>query len=660
VNPSSSGLIGGGAMKLKWLAIALLLLSAAALGQVTNQTSGALTATGGTIGTCYPTITATGACFVFINYYGALGATFEEMPTGTPTGVSISIYPCMRGGTCGASADTNTSTSAATRPVTFNGPYDVWVAVVTTLTGGTSPTMTINLKASTAGGGSSGSGSNVTVVGPLDGSGNVKVNCEAGCGSSGSVNQGAAAAGTAGWPVVGGNIAETTTSWTSATAANTALTMTVTGYNSVEVYFNQTTTLTGGAATFEISDTTGFTNAYPANCAESNAFSAGSTYTFVASTNQAWDCDVSAAVAFRVRLSTTITGTGTVNLGMTANAMPTVPEVVVGGTVTTTPPSNATTNLTQWNSVALGSPSAYGTSPGTVNVPGVNSFVTNTVNVQGIGTPSDSVANPTTAVNAQAFNMAWNPTSSDWDRIITDEAGQNVGPTGVLGIFCGFNTSPTTITSGNFSPLGCDNADNLLVKINAALPAGANTIGAVTQASGPWTSNVTQFGGTNVSTGTGVGGAGIPRVTISSDSSLAANQSVNVAQQNGVALASPDPCAANARLSVVVSITANTNLITGTSGKKTYICWLQIQVASATAENVALVEGTTGGTCGSSTLGMAGGNTAALGWNLLGYGQVTGGGYTSYAYKTTVNNNDVCLFLSGSVQVSGVISYVQQ
>jgi hypothetical protein len=94
------------------------------------------------------------------------------------------------------------------------------------------------------------------------------------------------------------------------------------------------------------------------------------------------------------------------------------------------------------------------------------------------------------------------------------------------------------------------------VQVNAALPAGANTIGAVTQASGPWTVtgsgtagtaasgvvtiqgiasmtpvkvdpsggtgavNVTQFGGNNVVTGTGTSGAGIPRVTVSSDSSL--------------------------------------------------------------------------------------------------------------------------------------------
>jgi hypothetical protein len=36
-----------------------------------------------------------------------------------------------------------------------------------------------------------------------------------------------------------------------------------------------------------------------------------------------------------------------------------------------------TQNLTQWDGVALGAPSAYGTSPGAVNVPGFNAFITN-------------------------------------------------------------------------------------------------------------------------------------------------------------------------------------------------------------------------------------------------------------------------------------------
>lgn len=54
-----------------------------------------------------------------------------------------------------------------------------------------------------------------------------------------------------------------------------------------------------------------------------------------------------------------------------------------------------------------------------------------------------------------------------------------------------------------------------------------------TQTTSPWVTNVTQFGSSNVVTGTGASGAGIPRVTISNDSSLAANQSVNVAQVGG-------------------------------------------------------------------------------------------------------------------------------
>lgn len=45
----------------------------------------------------------------------------------------------------------------------------------------------------------------------------------------------------------------------------------------------------------------------------------------------------------------------------------------------------------------------------------------------------------------------------------------------------------------------------------------------VTQGTNPWGTNVTQFGSSNIVTGTGTGGAGIPRVTVSSDSTVTAN-----------------------------------------------------------------------------------------------------------------------------------------
>lgn len=91
--------------------------------------------------------------------------------------------------------------------------------------------------------------------------------------------------------------------------------------------------------------------------------------------------------------------------------------VTVSGTVTTTPPANASTNLTQVNSVALGSPAAYGTSPGAVNVPGVNAFVTNAT--PGIANNADGIAavaaSSTSPVPVNSYLYAFNNTT--WDRV---------------------------------------------------------------------------------------------------------------------------------------------------------------------------------------------------------------------------------------------------
>jgi len=46
------------------------------------------------------------------------------------------------------------------------------------------------------------------------------------------------------------------------------------------------------------------------------------------------------------------------------------------------------------------------------------------------------------------------------------------------------------------------------------------TLPAVTQGTSPWVDNITQFGGVALSTGTGASGTGIPRVTVSNDSTV--------------------------------------------------------------------------------------------------------------------------------------------
>ena len=118
-----------------------------------------------------------------------------------------------------------------------------------------------------------------------------------------------------------------------------------------------------------------------------------------------------------------------------------------------------------------------------------------------------------------------------------------------------------------------------------------------------------------------------------------------------------DPCALNLRVPVPISLTASGQVIAGVAGEYTYIC--HIAIVSATAQNIALVEGT-GTTCGTSTAGMAGGATAATGWNFaLETGIVEGAG-NAWVLATATKGDNVCLLSSSTGQISGVIDYAQQ
>ena len=166
--------------------------------------------------------------------------------------------------------------------------------------------------------------------------------------------------------------------------------------------------------------------------------------------------------------------------------------------------------------------------------------------------------------------------------------------------------------------------------------------------------DIAAFGGSDVVTGTGAGGAGIPRVTISNDSSLAANQSVNVNQIGGVG-AYLDPCSREATSIAIIDQTSGEQLATGTASERIYVC--SIHIVSATAQNVALVSGT-GTVCATSTGAMIGGTTAATGWNLAANGGLvlpnTGKKYA----MTDTDADNVCLLQSGAGQVSGTMVYV--
>jgi hypothetical protein len=118
-----------------------------------------------------------------------------------------------------------------------------------------------------------------------------------------------------------------------------------------------------------------------------------------------------------------------------------------------------------------------------------------------------------------------------------------------------------------------------------------------------------------------------------------------------------DPCKAAVKSYASINQTGNTQLVAGTASKKIYVC--SIHVVAAAATNVAVVEGT-GSVCATGTAGVSGfgGATAATGWNFAGNGGIALGNGDSSLGAEGASGDNLCIFNSGSGQVSGGISYV--
>jgi hypothetical protein len=78
-------------------------------------------------------------------------------------------------------------------------------------------------------------------------------------------------------------------------------------------------------------------------------------------------------------------------------------------------------NVTEWNSVTLGSPTAYGTPPGAINVIGVNAFVSNTITVAGNLTNNNAAPAATNIGALVARANAAAPTWTEGDQVLLSE-----------------------------------------------------------------------------------------------------------------------------------------------------------------------------------------------------------------------------------------------
>jgi len=304
-------------------------------------------------------------------------------------------------------------------------------------------------------------------------------------------------------------------------------------------------------------------------------------------------------------------------------------------------------SITAWGGGTLGAMANYGTSPGAVLVPGMNAFIT----------------------NVPAVSQSGNWTSRIVGNIggVFDFVGQNAAsPANSILMGAQFQTTPTTITPGNASPLQMDNAGNLLVNLKAGggaagyaqgsttsgqlgplvqgavttgaptyttgqtdplslttagetrvfdsqvlaavqgpVPAGTNLIGKVgVDQTTPGTTNGVAIVGVNAATalaGAGAVGTGSARVAVGQDTTTIAGSapgtagtaSANVISVQGIAsmtklLVTPDSVALPANQSVNVAQFGGANTVTGTGASGSGIP----RVTVSNDSTVGLVAGT--------------------------------------------------------------------
>jgi hypothetical protein len=144
---------------------------------------------------------------------------------------------------------------------------------------------------------------------------------------------------------------------------------------------------------------------------------------------------------------------------------------------------------------------------------------------------------------------------------------------------------------------------------------------------------------------------------------IPAQQPNNYLQKAGTAVVA-DPCETTAKTYLPISEATNslTTIITGTTSLHTYVC--SIFLISATAQNINLISAT-GTNCGLTVHGSLFGTNsssaaAANGANLAANGGFTLGNGSSAVMRDNTAADNICYSSSGSGQVSGAITYVQQ
>lgn len=171
--------------------------------------------------------------------------------------------------------------------------------------------------------------------------------------------------------------------------------------------------------------------------------------------------------------------------------------------------------------------------------------------------------------------------------------------------------------------------------------------------------NIAQMNGVTVTMGAGATGTGVQRVNDVASSATGAAPPASAHYIAGIGSGATGGFLVGAPFcdnNIPISITSGTTtlIVTGVSSRHVYICHLDL--VTAVANNVAVITGT-GATCGTSTAGVFGGTTAANGWNFAANGGIAMGSGIGMVGRTETTGDSICIITSSAGPLAGAISY---
>lgn len=350
--------------------------------------------------------------------------------------------------------------------------------------------------------------------------------------------------------------------------------------------------------------------------------------------------DIGAGVQSPMNILGDLTGTAIYGTAGTANTNVITVQGIASGTVI--PVSLTSTTIT--GTVAVTQSGTWTVQPGnTANTTAwlmtgsgtAGSAATGVLTIQGIASMTPLLANPGTAAN-------WGVgTSSQNSATVAN---------GQLAL-AQFNTTPTTITTGNMSPLQMDSAGKLLVNCTGCSSS----------------SSITSWGGGTLGAmanyGTSPGAVLVPGVNAFVTNSNA-NGQATAANSSPVVLpaaqVTTDPCSLGTKTNLPISQngTSSVQLIALSGSTVIYVCSLSLIAAGATT--VVLTTGT-GTACVTGNAAVLGDTTAniANGLSLAANGGLTLGNGAGTVAKGAASS-ELCMTLGTNVRMSGNLTYVQQ